>query len=192
VRLGQDYYKMKTQFLIFTFFLQSFSFSQTSQIIFNNLTPFNNGIYISYQEVLENSPRFPNCKLRNYFKSDSSSITPFAYIEDGAMFINFTNKFYKIIIKGPLSIFYHVTNYDYYYFSTLSFKISFSEDHIFFIDFQNGRINNLNIKNLSEVLSRDTLLFNDFSKLSNRKKKKSLLPYILKFNGRNPIYLNQN
>jgi hypothetical protein len=154
-------------------------------VVFNNQVTLNDGIYISYEEILNDSPKYPNYNLGAQENSfDTIEETLFAYVHNGALYILYKNNFFKIIIRGTISVFYNEMKYSYY-----PYGFTYSEDKIFFVDFMNGNIKTLNLKNIEGIIMRDKVLYDEFLKLSNSKKRKSLLPYILKYNNRNPVYI---
>lgn len=60
----------------------------------------------------------------------------------------------------------------------------------YFIDMNTGEIISYGSKNLLELIKDDTELYNEYSKLGKRKRIKSIMEYVQKYNQRHPIYFN--
>jgi hypothetical protein len=182
--------------------LTGFSYSQTTPAVFDNATVLREGVYTSYSEVLQNTPRFPDCSI-NYstdllgiihyeFTMASGKVTPdtvFALLKHGILFICYTNEFYKVIIRGAVSIFNKQLTYSNFLYTQYAFPVTFTEDNIFLVDFTNGKINRLSVANVDELLKNDPVIYKEFSALSKGKKRKSLYPYIIKYNNRNKLLM---
>ena len=191
---------MRNIFPLILFFISDLSFPQSNKDVFDYMVTLNNGIYSTYREVLRNSPKYPDCSLRiqhqlldtaYYEYVDKNSVIHdyndflFAIVNNGILYIRLKKGFYKVIIRGAISIFNKELMYTY-----LTNGYTMSEDHIFLVDFETGNIMRLIPKTVEGILERDTLLYKEFSTLPASKKRKSLYPYILKYNERNPILMD--
>lgn len=189
---------MKNYLLFILIFFPCTLFSQSTNGEFCFKIDLKNGIYSTYQEVLKNNPKYPDCVLRvqharldtvfyNYVDKNSRvhdyEDAVFAIVNNNILYIRNHGGFYKVIIRGPISI----INREVYltYFN----GITDAENQIFIVDFETGEILKFKTYILEEILKRDRELFTEFSKLSNSKKKNSLYSYILRYNERNPILI---
>jgi hypothetical protein len=194
--LGKEVLHVLLSFLVLT---PAFSFCQTEPVGFNNNVELKEGIYTSYREVLRNAPAFPDCMPHvekmlldtayyNYIDADSVVHeyygNMFAFVQNGSFYIGIGNGFYKVGIKGAVTVFYKVKNYYIY-----QANYTLSEDKIYIVDFLTGSVKKLNPDNLERILLHDELLYIEFNALSPAKKRKSMLPYILKYNQRNTVYM---
>ena len=184
---------MRSGVFIFLFVISIPSLSQSTEDIFNNKFILRNGIYASYKEILENSPKYPDCSLKvdytffdttyyNYIDEHSNireyNDTLFAVVNNGILYIRHNARLIVVFIKGAISI-----------FNTGSNPIALSDDNFFIVDLMNGSIKRLNIKNLEEIIMRDNGLYDEYSRLTKSEKRKLLYPYILRYNERNPIVI---
>lgn len=176
--------------------------AQNDSLIFEKNFKLKNGIYTSYIEVLNNNPTYHNCILkvksfsffggkRTYCYIDVFEETHdyidslFLIVQNEEVAINYKNLFYKLILKGSISTFYTTKNYFDYYSGEQKYK-----DKLYYIDLCTGEIKRLTPRNIETLIKRDSILYKEFSRVSNVKKKKTLYSYILKYNLRNPIYIN--
>jgi len=61
----------------------------------------------------------------------------------------------------------------------------------YFIDMNTGEIISYGSKNLLELIKDDTELYNEYSKLGKRKRNRSVMEYVQKYNKKHPIYFNK-
>ncbi len=61
----------------------------------------------------------------------------------------------------------------------------------YFIDMNTGRILSYGSKSLLELIKDDTELYEEYSKLSKRKRIKNVMEYVQKYNRKHPIYFNK-
>ena len=61
----------------------------------------------------------------------------------------------------------------------------------YFINMNTGEIISYGSKNLLELIKDDTELYNEYSKLGKRKRIKSIMEYVQKYNRKHPIYFNK-
>jgi len=179
--------------------------SQDEKAKFDNEIELKEGIYTSFNEIIENDPKYYNCtvgviadfgfggmlKGMIIYYYDELGIkyelqdTILLIIQDGEKYIRFHDSFYKLMLAGAISTFTierQVHNY--------STGYSESYENLFFLDLQTGVIEKLNPINIDKIIKRDNELYFNYSALSNSKKRKTLYSYVLKYNMRNPIYIN--
>lgn len=200
--LGNKLKKQMRLLLILIILSKSLNlFSQGDSIIFNNLI-FKNGIYTSHEEILKNDPKYFNCKLEieigwvlgksTYFYYDQASIKQpfedpiFAISIDGKLLIKYKDQFCRLILKGPISTFFTEKIYKY------STVYTYTENKLYFLDLTSGTIHLLTPENIDWLFKRDSELYSTYSKVSEKKKKKTLYSYVLKYNHRNPLYIKIN
>ena len=61
----------------------------------------------------------------------------------------------------------------------------------YFINMNTGDIIPYNSNTLTELIKNDTELHDEYTNLSKRKRKKSVMEYVQKYNKRHPIYFNK-
>jgi hypothetical protein len=189
---------MRYQLFILLGFLSIAGLPQSGPVVFNNSVNLKNGIYTSFYEVLKNSPKYPDCTLQvrqqlldtayfQYLDPDQRlhdyEDPLFAVVKNDILYVRYRTRLCKVLIRDAVSI----MNKELTYY--LTYRYVETEDHIFMVDFRKGTVKKLNADNLEEILVRDPVLYEEFSKLSVSKKRKSLYSYILKYNDRNPVYM---
>lgn len=174
--------------------------AQDGSAAFDSKFEFRNGIYSSKNEVLENNPKYPDCtpEVRsrsllgvitsfNYYTAESEkkvfADSLYAYAKNGILVIYAGDDFRRLVVTGPISLFYTE--------STVSYANGYShtDDKLYFIDWLTGQTGKMNWRNLSEVFKRDYMLYAEYLKLSDARRKKTLYAGIIKYNKRNPIYI---
>ncbi len=96
----------------------------------------------------------------------------------GVLFINLNDEFNRIPVFGSISHFtanktiqeydpYRYNNSYYYYNDSYSEKTVLMQ---YLLDFETGKIYDFNVKSVEAVISKDPELYEEFSKLSKRKK----------------------
>jgi len=114
----------------------------------------------------------------------------------GIIFINMNDEFNRIPVFGSISHFianktvqeynpYRYNNSYYYYNDPYSTKTVMVQ---YLLDFDTGNIYDFTIGSVEKIISKDIELYEEFSKLSNRKKKKLKFLYIRKYNQKHPVY----
>jgi hypothetical protein len=187
--------------------------AQSDSVLFNKDFKFKDGIYTQNIEFIRNSPKYRkdeievkgdvrSGKVKFYLREESSKNYPlqdsiFAYVEQGNLFFCYENRFYRPILKGPISTFYiekvktvqapNLSNNQ-----TVPMRTQYKDDKLFFVDILTGKIDRLTPNNIDYVIKRDNQLYLKFSEVSNSKKNKTLYSYVLKYNQDNPLYINTN
>jgi hypothetical protein len=187
-------------FIIFTILLCSqLLLGQDSNSVFDNNVKLKDGIYTSFPEIIKNNPKYYEITLEtklehlfgpmSIYYHDKLGIrhqfndTILLIVEDGERYVQYNNWFYKLIQTGSISIFSIVTS------SSMSTAYSNEVINLYYWDLQTGKKNNLNLKNLDEIIKRDSLLYSKYSGLSKSQKRKMLYYYVLRYNENSPIYL---
>jgi len=129
--------------------------------------------------------------------------TIWGYANNGKPNIYYLDKFNLIPYVGTISHFVStelVTRYvggigtmmyDPMYIPSSTQSYTSEELVHYFIDMDTGEIISYGSKNLLELIKDDTELFNEYSKLSKRKRSKSVMEYVQKYNRKHPIYFNK-
>lgn len=123
---------------------------------------------------------------------ESSKVFGFAY--KGKLYIRMHDETALVPVLGQISHFtiaYNVTEiYDPFY-DPMSYPQTSNriETKQMIIDFETGQILEFNVKNIEPIFARDTELYSEWSKLSNRKKKKLIFVYLQKYNQENKLLL---
>lgn len=123
------------------------------------------------------------------------------YANNGKPNIYKNDKFNLIPYIGTISHFMstefvtHYTGgtmmYDPMYIPSSSQSYTSEELVHYFINMNTGEIISYGSKNLLELIKDDAELYNEYSKLSKRKRNRSVMEYVQKYNGRHPIYFNK-
>ncbi|MDD3739771.1 MAG: hypothetical protein PHH30_00885 [Bacteroidales bacterium] len=116
------------------------------------------------------------------------------YSKNGKPYIYWADKFNLIPFIGSVCHFittvtvkyttYRDPFYDPYYYNPASRTYQTEELRQFLIDTQTGKVIEYNISNVEAILKREPELYNEFSKLSKRKKNKQLFYYVKLYNER--------
>ena len=119
------------------------------------------------------------------------------FCENNHLYINYNGRFYKIPSLGRISQFIAKvkvmrTETDpmysgYYNMATRTYE--YEETHHFLLSFDTGQIYEYNYKNVERLISSDKKLYEEFSHLRKRMKKKLAYKYIMMYNKRNPLKL---
>lgn len=203
---------MKLIFILFVFLL-SVNLKAQDSLIYDEDYVFKDGVFRTFNEFKENSPSFVKENIKANFHSFAQNYEKFlvrniqlkdsinnvyqldslwGYSYNGIVYIYYKNQLNRIRVFGSIAHFlvtkevrnYSSTNYPNY--------ISNNKDSQYFLDFSTGNIYKYNLENFSLILKRDTMLYNEFSLNSDRKKAKLMFIYLRKYNERNPIYFKSS
>ena len=173
--------------------------AQTESAAFDAKFKFQNGIYTSKAEIMNNEPKYPDCALEvdgyslfgkasfNYY-NESSEMQPYtdslyAFVKSGILTIYYGHEFRKLIVTGAISLFYIESTVSYTY------TYAHTDDRLFYFDLITGDIGKLNSLNMNEIFKRDPVVYSAYSQLSVLKGKKALYSTVINYNKRNPIYI---
>lgn len=172
---------------------------------FNSTFVLQDGIYVSYKEILNNAPSFPNGIINvddkkaniilselNYSVAGNESALIkypasqlFAMVRDGKLFIYYQKKLIPVYLKGTLCRFIYTREVSIGSTTNNSRSSEFKSD-ICVIDIQTGDIYMLTKENLAKSIRRDASLYATYQKTKPGKKNKNLFTYITDFNAKNP------
>lgn len=122
------------------------------------------------------------------------------FSDKGILYINLNDEFNRIPVLGTISHFianktyieydpYSYSPYNrynsYYYSDSRTTKTVLMQ---YILDFESGKIYDFNYKSVELLISVDEELYEEFVKLSKRKKKKLKFLYIRKYNKKHPVY----
>ncbi len=118
------------------------------------------------------------------------------FSDKGVLYINLNDEFNRIPVFGSISHFtanktvqeydpYRYNNSYYYYNEPYSTKTVMVQ---YLLDFETGKVYVFSVNSVESILMKDPELYEEFSKLSNRKKKKLKFLYVRKYNQKHPIY----
>jgi hypothetical protein len=161
---------------------------------------FNEGIYTSFSELVNNSPKYLNCKLEicipvfgqlpyyNYNdssgKQNSLDDPIFAAVNNDALFLYYRNSFYISYCRGLVTLFVCTSwktssqiNYELYHEKTC------------ILDFETGEVGKLGVEFIDPIIRRDPELYNEFHADHVKKDRNNLIRFIIKYNSRNPFHL---
>ncbi len=118
------------------------------------------------------------------------------FSDKGILYINVNDEFNRIPVFGSISHFianktvqeydpYRYNNSYYYYNDPYSTKTVMVQ---YLLDFETGKLYDFTVGSVEKIISKDPELYEEFSKLGNRKKKKLKFLYIRKYNQKYPVY----
>lgn len=86
--------------------------------------------------------------------------------------------------------FYNSFYYNPYYYSPPNSRAYHSEElKQYFIDMETGDIKEYNLNNIENIFKREPTVYNEFSKLTKRKKKKQLFYFVRLYNEKRTLFL---
>jgi len=202
----------------------------TSMIRYTPDFAFNDGIFLSFDQVKNNAP-IPKSRLitdvdyydKDFFikvlsgkyiyfydffgnRQEVKSSDIWGFSRNGILYILMDDEFFRITIVGRICHFVAtVTTYDnryndpyyynpYYYDSYYRYggypsTYKTNETRQYILDFDTGEVYDYDTDNLEVLLMKDPELHDEYSQLSNKKKKQLKFLYVRKFNEKNPLYL---
>jgi len=125
------------------------------------------------------------------------------FSDKGILYINVNETFNRIPVFGKISHFIAdktIVEYDPYYrpgsYSNNYYETShYSSKTVmmqYLLDLNTGKIYDFNYQSVEKLISDDIDLYEEFSKLRKRKKKKLKFLYIRKYNKKHPVYFPKN
>lgn len=186
----------------------SFSFNNG---LYTSFYSFRNNAPIPFDRIV--SPAYDNDFFKNILKAETISFydengTPnelprkliWGYANNGKPNIYWNNKFNLIPYIGTISHFVSTELVTHYVGGTMMYDPmyipstqSYTTEELvhYFINMNTGEIITYSSKNLLELIKDDTELYNEYSKLGKRKRIKSVMEYVQKYNKKHPIYFNK-
>lgn len=117
------------------------------------------------------------------------------YFQNGILYINYEGIFYKVPVLGSIS--YFIGTQEVTYYSTIGMGYSYGMGSVmpvrtremkdFLLDYETGKVYPFSIEQLEELFKRDNEIYQEFSQLSRRQKKKKYRYYIRLFNEKHKI-----
>jgi hypothetical protein len=223
--------------IIFQVFALSGQQDSTNLVKYTPDFKFNEGLYLNFEQVKQNRPvskslivtgvsydepdfydKILETKKAYYFnelgvKEEINTKNIWGYSQNGVLYINLNEGFYRITIVGSICHFvanlttytsnygypysypyYGYSNYYNYYSPYRSNPGSYSSTEMrqYLLDFKTGRVLDYNVESVRVLLMADPELHDEFSALRNKKQKQLKFLYIRKFNERNPLYFQKN
>lgn len=226
-------------------FLTPNLFAQGTERDMVEFTPdfrFNDGIFLTFEQVKENKP-ISKAKIltsaeyndRDFFKQvfsndniyfyDAMGIRQeintediWGYSRNGILYVQIQGGFNRITYVGNICHFvadittydrrYYGSPYNYYdpYYSPYSYNyyspyyspyympyrpttVARNELVQYMIEFETGKMIEYDVKNVEMLLMKDPELYDEFMKLSRKKKKQMMFLYLRKYNEKHPLYL---
>lgn len=127
------------------------------------------------------------------------------FSRNGIVYVRIGGNYSRITVIGSICHFvanittYNSRYYDpysynpyYYRYSSAPATTATTEMRQYLLDFDTGKILDYDVQGVEVLLMKDPELSDEFSALSNRKKKQMKFLYIRKFNDRNPLYIPEN
>jgi len=114
----------------------------------------------------------------------------------GVLYINLNDEYNRIPVFGSISHFianktyidydpHSYNSYNRYSYDPYTTKTVMMQ---YLLDFGSGKLYDFNYKSVELLIASDIDLYEEFSKLSNRKKKKLQFLYVRKYNQKHPVY----
>lgn len=120
------------------------------------------------------------------------------YFQNNNLYIHYDNAFYKVPVLGAIS--YFIGTQEVTYYSNMGVGMGYPygmgvggvpvktrEIKDFLLDYYTGKVYPFSIEVLEELLKKDEEIYNEFTQLSKRQKKKKYSYYIRKFNEKHRI-----
>ena len=186
----------------------SFSFNNG---LYTSFYSFRNNAPIPFDRIV--SPAYDNDFFKNILKAETISFYDengtlnelprkliWGYANNGKPNIYWNNKSNLIPYIGTISHFVSTELVTHYVGGTMMYDPmyipstqSYTTEELvhYFINMNTGEIITYSSKNLLELIKDDTELYNEYSKLGKRKRVKSVMEYVQKYNKKHPIYFNK-
>jgi hypothetical protein len=208
---------MRLRLILFLFGVAVLNLSaQRDSIAFEN-AELGDRIYLSYGDFRQNKAVTKNVIVSNLDKNQQEFIAKvlfnetfsfknadsilvtldtkrvWGYRQNGTFYINFNGDFYRVPVFGSISYFVAnvvIMNTGFYdpRFGVTMGPARTKELREFVMDFYEGEIREFTMENAKNMLSRDSVLYEEFKKLSRKKQKEQVYRYIRKYNERHPVY----
>jgi hypothetical protein len=192
---------------------------QVNKIMYTPDFVFEEGIYLSFEEFKNNNPSIKKYaivasrSLMNDLVYGDEKIKYIQYVdaagqqqklkrkeiwgicEDGYISVRIGEEFHETKIIGAISYMVKIVTNDLYLNPvwypnpnpTPSSSIRVVYKHL--LDFETGKISKYDLYNLSQILKRDSVLFEEFNAIGfTHKRKKQMFQYLKTYNERNPAY----
>jgi hypothetical protein len=197
-------------------FLVLFLPAQNDSVMYQMGQPIQDGVYLTYWDFRRNNSiekedidykgnkdqldyigkAMEQERLKYKVNDNEHSIAckeVWGYVQNNTFYVNFQNKFYRIPVFGAISFLVamvEVRQTGFYdpRFGTYTGGMTTTEQREFVMNFYDGKLNQLKQSEVELLLQRDRALYDEYSKLSNRKQKEQLYRYIRRFNENNPVY----
>ena len=188
-------------------------------IEYNKDFRFKEGIYLTFRQFKNNTP-IPNLSIiSKYNKNEINFLSKlvlknkisyldsagkgqevktndiWGYSNNNIVYINYEGGFNRIPIIGNICHFtaiitvynelYETNTYDPGGYAAREFRQ-------YILDFETGEVLFYVISNLEVILKRDQQLYDEFSALKKRQKRKSMFIYLRKYNERHPAYFGED
>lgn len=212
--------RITTFLLLFFIIFNTIAQQTTDSTLFDRNFRFNDGIFLSFNDVKSNSP-IPKSNIitsvdKNLFNFydllfDQKNFTVimldgteetfkpsqiWGYSSEGHLYINYNGYFSLVPVLGAICHFIATEevfdNYSGGYYDQYYSTGSHIQTFQAIIDFTTGQLNYFTTQNIEPIFARDTILYKEWSELSKNKKRKLIFVYLQKFNERNHVYLPTN
>jgi hypothetical protein len=159
--------------------------------------------YDFFEKILSNSEIVMYDELGVKLQIKPEKIWGFS--DKGVLYVNINDDFNRIPVFGSISHFIAektYTDYDPYAYSPYSYNRYnnyYSDSRTtksvmiqYLLDFETGKFYEFDVKSVELLISKDQDLFEEFSKLSMRKKNKLKFLFVRKYNQKHPVYFPEN
>lgn len=192
-------------------------FSQTDSVPYSREYEFREGIYLTVEQFKADAPvtrqsvitSIPKNEL-DFFKqlTEQKKISYadtngneqiveisgiWGYCQNRSVYINLHNEFNKLNVIGTICHFTAAvkTNAGYRDPMSYSYGINTTVDEIrqFVLDTKSNKVYEFDVKNMEQLLKRDSELYTQFMVLKKRNRANSIFVYLRKYNEKHPLYL---
>jgi len=219
----------KSIFLCIFLFAVSLAFGQGAdslkKVVYTPDFKFRDGVYLNVEQVRRNQP-ISRARIAtavdindlNFYEKilEANSISLYddqglqrdlkkkdiwGFSQNGVLFINYNNDFYRIPVVGSIS---HFVAEKTVYSSPMNFNgqyynpyggyyrqapVATTEQRQYILEFETGQILDFDPHGIQVFLMRDKELLEEFAKLSNKKQRQMMFLYVRKFNDKHPLVL---
>ena len=176
-------------------------FLNFSQVKRNDAIPFKN--VISSENYSNNNfvkKILENDEIKVFVNGDKKEISRkniWGYAQNGVLYIQYLDHFFRIPSIGSLSFFIANVEVQYQanidpwsnsYYGVQGQNYTTTELQQYILDFKTGLIYDYSIKNVEKLISIDHELHTEFTNLKKRKQKQMAFIYIRRFNELHPLY----
>jgi len=191
--------------------------SQNDSLLYGENTKLTEGIYMNYEQFRNNNPitrtdiqtTIGKDQLDFFgklvdqptvtFQKDGVTNTAetknaWGFYQNNILHVNYKETFYKVPVFGAICYLVALVEvpvtYPGYYYPGYGMGATSRTREVreFIINFYDGKMEELNLEKVEQLLSRDETLYKEFKSLKRRKQKEQISRFIKKYNEAHPVY----
>ena len=189
--------------------------TQMDSVVFDGRLILTDGIYATFEELVNNTPRFVSAKLEFEKNNKSIDLNNLYYFTKSGTRLKYINPLFATVVHGHLAIYHSSQMNSVFVRAALSTFIvqevvtqtynsssdpsgmgggnpvttTTVEMNIYFLDLKTGNILRVEKENLDPIIQRDSTLYSSFKKIKSDTNHKKSYPYISQYNDRNKFYI---